>query len=163
MGFPKKPRGGANASNASNNAPNVAVNPTIVYPKDAAMAYELFNPKATRLGSPALTIKTDGRITLNAPAGDLFKRAGARFVQILWDAGAFRLALRPLSKSGQSSYKLTVNSSKRGAAISGWSFLRYIGWSFSKSVTFPADWNEKEKVLEVSLSRDNLTGSQSEK
>jgi hypothetical protein len=127
------------------------------------MAYELFNPKASRLGSPALTIKTDGRITLNAPAGDIFKRAGAKFVQILWDAKAFRVALRPLSKSGQSSYKLTVNSSKRGAAVSGLSFLRYVGWNFSKSMTFPAEWNEKEKVLEASLSRDNLTGSQNEK
>jgi hypothetical protein len=41
--------------------------------------------------------------------------------------------------------------------------LRYIGWNFSKSMSFPAEWNEKEKVLEASLSGDNLTGSRSER
>lgn len=120
------------------------------------MAYELFNAKAIRLGSPGLTIKTDGRITLNADAGDIMARAGAKFVQILWDAKAGRVALRPLSKPDKSAYKLTVNSSKRGAAISGLTFLRYIGWHSSESTTIPVQWNEKEKVLEASLPQEKI-------
>jgi hypothetical protein len=123
------------------------------------MGYELFNAKALRVGSPALTIKTDGRITFNADAGDALGRAGAKFVQILWDAKTCRVALRPLSKSGENAYKLTIISSKRGAAISGSAFLRHIGWNLSKSTTVPVEWNEKEKLLEASLPRENINQS----
>ena len=41
------------------------------------MAYEVFDEKTTRLGSPALTIATDGRLALNSDAGDFMKGLGA--------------------------------------------------------------------------------------
>jgi hypothetical protein len=91
------------------------------------MVYQLFTVKAARLGSPALTITADGRFTLNADAGDLLRRTGAKFVQILWDAAADKLALRPLAKSGDSAYKLRVRKGKRGTMLSARTFLRYIG------------------------------------
>ena len=115
------------------------------------MAYELFTVKAARLGSPALTITADGRFTLNADAGDLLRRAGAKSVQILWDATACKLALRPLARPGDSSYKLQVRKGKRGTMLSARTFLRYIGWDLSKPATVPVEWNEKEKILEAPL------------
>jgi hypothetical protein len=115
------------------------------------MAYELFNIRSIRIGSPTLTIKPDGRFELNADAGDLLRRAGAKFVQILWDAEARRVALRPLLKAGDSSYKLLVRSGKRSTSFSALTFLRYVGWDLSTSATVPVEWNEKEKVLEASL------------
>jgi hypothetical protein len=116
------------------------------------MAYKVFDNKATRLGSPALTIATDGRIALNADAGDTLRAVGARFVHLLWDAEARKIALRPLAKGDSRSYKLTVPSAhKRGMAVSGATFLRHIGWSLSDRVTLPLEWNEKEKILEAVL------------
>jgi len=123
------------------------------------MAYELFTIKAARLGSPSLTITPDGRIALNADAGDLLKSAGAKFVQILWDAKVCRVALRPLARPDENSYKLFVKSGKRGATFSARTFLRYIGWDMSKSATIPVEWNEREKVLEASLPRENIDQS----
>jgi hypothetical protein len=102
-----------------------------------------------------LTISPDGRVALNADAGDLLK-PGAKFVQILWDAGAYRIALRPLIKPGESSYKLYIKGSKRGRHFSARTFLRYIGWDLSKSATVPITWNEKENVFEASLPRENI-------
>jgi hypothetical protein len=119
------------------------------------VAYELFTTKAIRLGSPSLTISPDGRVALNADAGDLLK-PGVKFVQILWDAKAYRVALRPLIKPGESSYKLYIKRGKRGTHFSARTFLRYIGWNLSKSATIPIAWNEKENVFEASLPRDNI-------
>jgi hypothetical protein len=123
------------------------------------VAYELFNIRSIRIGSPTLTIRPDGRFDLNADAGDLLRRAGAKFVQILWDADAQRVALRPLPRSGESSYKLLVRSGKRSTSFSALTFLRYIGWDLSKSATVPVEWNEKETVLEALLPRENINRS----
>jgi hypothetical protein len=120
------------------------------------MAYELFNVKATRIGSPALTITAEGRIILNADAGDLLRREGGKFIQILWDAKAFKMALRPLTKSGESSYKLSAKSGRRGMVFSGLTFLRHIRWNFSKPSTLRVEWNDKEKLLEALLPRENI-------
>jgi hypothetical protein len=117
----------------------------------STVAYELFNIRSIRIGSPILVIKPDGRFDLNADAGDLLRQAGAKFVQIFWDAETSKIALRPLAKSGESSYKLLVRSGKRSTSFSALTFLRYIGWDLSKSATVPVDWNEKEEFLEASL------------
>jgi hypothetical protein len=124
------------------------------------VAYELFTTKAIRFGSPALTINPDGRVGLNADAGDLLE-PGVKFVQILWDAKAHKIALRPLIKPGESSYKLYIKGGKRGTHFSARTFLRYIGWDLSKSAAVPIAWNQKEKVLEASLPRENFTGTDS--
>jgi hypothetical protein len=128
------------------------------------MAYELFTIKATRLGSPTLTIKPDGRVSLNADAGDLMSRVGAKFVQILWDAELRKLALRPLAEQAESAYKLLVRPGKRrGTAFSALTFLRYIGWDLSNTVTIAVEWNEKKKLLEATLPIFDFSDSQSEK
>jgi hypothetical protein len=92
------------------------------------MAYEVFDYKATRLGSPALTITTDGRLALNGDAGDLLRSVGAKFAHLLWNAEARKIALRPLTKRDSRSYRLTVpRAHKRGMSVSAATFLRYIG------------------------------------
>jgi hypothetical protein len=103
-----------------------------------------------------LTITTDGRITLNADAGDALRSVGGKFVQILWDAATSKVALRPLTRAGDSSYKLQVRTGKRGTMFSARAFLRYIGWNSSKPVAIQVEWNEKEKVLEASLPRESI-------
>jgi len=120
------------------------------------LPYELFTTKAIRLGSPVLTISSDGRIALNADAGDLLP-PGTKFVQILWDSKANKVALRPLIKPAESSYRIGFRRGKRGRHFSALAFLRYIGWDMSKSATIPIAWNEGENVFEASLPRDNIT------
>ena len=80
------------------------------------------------------------------------REVGAKFVHLLWDAEARKIALRPLAKPDSHSYKLTVpHAHKRGMAVSAAAFLRYAGWSPSERVTLPVEWNEKEKILEAVL------------
>jgi hypothetical protein len=120
------------------------------------MTYELFNIKSQRIGSPALTITADLRMVLNADAGDLLRREGAKFIQILWDAKTYKVALRPLTKRGQSSYKLSSKSGRRGMGFSGATFLRHIRWNSTRSSNIPIEWNEEEKILEASLPHESI-------
>ena len=120
------------------------------------MAYELFDSKAIRIGSPALTIGTDGRVTLNADVGDILASLGARYAQILWDRESFRLAIRPLTRRDQRAFKLTVVQGKRGASFHARSFLNYIQWQPSNRFTTAVHWNEKEGLLETVLPRERV-------
>ena len=120
------------------------------------MAYELFDNKVNRVGSPALTIKTDGKIALNADVGDILASRGAKYAQILWDRENLKLGIRPLTKREACSFKLTLTRGKRGAALSSRSFLNYIQWRQSKPFTTAVHWNEKEGLLEAVLPRERL-------
>jgi hypothetical protein len=128
------------------------------------MAYELFTIKLTRLGSPTLTVNPDGTVYLNADAGDLLWRtAGVNSVEILWDKELSRMALRPLEKPSESSYKLLTRGKRRSTSFSALTFFKYIGWNLSKSVVVPVEWNANENVLEAALPRENIKHSQCEK
>jgi hypothetical protein len=122
------------------------------------MPYELFDSKALRIGSPALTIGARGRVSLNADVGDILTALGAKYAQVLWDSENFRMAVRPLAKRDPKAFKLTFYPDKRrGAVFSLQSFLKHIHWQQkSKSFTVRAAWNEKDGLLEVSLPRDRV-------
>jgi hypothetical protein len=120
------------------------------------MSYELFDSKALRIGSPALAIHADGRISLNADVGDLVASLGAKYAQILWDRENLRLGIRPLPKRVAGAFKLTFMKGKRGAALSARSFLNYIQWQQSRPFTAVVQWNEKEGLLEAVLPRERV-------
>jgi hypothetical protein len=114
------------------------------------MPYVLFESKAVKIGVPALTI-TGSRISFNAEAGDILHRVGARYLHILWDSAACKVALRPTAKAGDSAYKITYFKGKRGGSFSARSFLNHIRWNTTNTQVVPVAWNEKEKLLEAAL------------
>ena len=107
-----------------------------------------------------MTITTDGRLALNADAGDVMRSVGARFIQLLWDPDARKFALRPVAKGDEHAYRLTpARAHKRGMYLSATAFLRHIGWDFSTRRTMAVEWNEKRKMLEVHLPASRGTGT----
>jgi hypothetical protein len=116
------------------------------------MGYEVFDRKATRAGTPKLTIAKTKTIFLNPDAGDLIRRVDGKFVHLLWDATAHKMALRPLGKADSIAFKLTTQSGRRrGMTVSAAAFLRHIRWNAPKSTTVDVIWDERNKVLEASL------------
>jgi hypothetical protein len=120
------------------------------------MSYEVFDSKAVRIGSPSLTITTDGRIGLNADVGDILASVGAKYVQILWDRENCRLAIRPLTKSDQRAFKLTFLQGRRGAGFSAQSFLNYIQWKPVDRFNTQVHWNDKDGLLEAVLPKERI-------
>ena len=119
------------------------------------MAYELFHNKAAKAGAPQLTIR-GGRIALNAHAGDILVKAGMRFVHILWDSELCKLALKPITKVDEKAFRLSVPAGKRGGTFSAQSFLNYIHWNATKPIVVAAEWNERERLLEARLPKENI-------
>lgn len=114
--------------------------------------YEVFEKKATRSGFPAVSITPAGKLDLNAAAVRKFREAAAENVLLLWDKTHRKIAIRVISKRDTRSFKVSYFRNW-GAAISGASFLRFIGWRGTKRVTFPAAWNEEQRMLEFSLKK----------
>jgi hypothetical protein len=115
------------------------------------MGYEIFEKKATRVGSPAVTFSKD-RISLNNPAAQIFYQDAVEFVLLLWDSDNLRVALRPLTKKDKRAYKLSYgpvsNNQPNGASFSARTFQNHIGWKEGGSVVMPAEWNPKEGLME---------------
>jgi hypothetical protein len=126
------------------------------------MAYELFHYKAAKPSSPQFTIRP-GKIAFNAGAGDILVSAGMRFVHLLWDAAACKLAIRPTTKKDDSAYKVSIPGGKRGGTISAQSFLNYIQWRTSRPVSVDAHWNIAERLLEASLPKEHIGKAEKER
>jgi len=119
------------------------------------MAYELFQNKAAKFGSPQLTIR-GGRISFNADAGDILANAGMRFAHILWDPDALKLALKPIIKEDENAFRVSVPAGKRGGTFSAQSFLNFIHWNATEPIVVAAEWNERERLLEARLPKENI-------
>jgi hypothetical protein len=120
------------------------------------MAYEVFDNKAARkFGSPQLTVR-NGKIALNADAGDYLESVGAKFVHILWDAQECKIAVQPVAQEDGRTFKLSIRKEKRGGTLSAQSFLNYIRWNSKAAVVVEANWNETEKILEARLPKEHV-------
>jgi hypothetical protein len=119
------------------------------------MAYELFDNKAAKFGSPQLTIRS-GRIAFNADAGDILAKVGTRFAHIFWDADACKLAIRPVAKEDIHAFRVTIPKGKRGGSFSAQSFLNYIQWHADQPVVIAASWSDTERLLEARLPKENV-------
>ena len=119
------------------------------------MPYVLFANKAAKFGSPQLTIRS-GKISFNADAGDNLAQTGMKFAHILWDAAACKIAIRPIAKKDDTAFKVSISKGKRGGMLSARSFLSYIHWDAQEPITIPAEWNEREGLLEAVLPRKNI-------
>jgi hypothetical protein len=119
------------------------------------MAYELFDSKAAKFGSPQFTIRS-AKIAFNADAGDILSTAGVKFAHFLWDSEACRLAVRAAEKKDGRAFKVTFVQGKRGGTISAQSFLKYIQWHADGPVVVSACWNDREHLLEANLPREHV-------
>ncbi len=119
-----------------------------------AMAYEIFTRKVRRVGSPAVTLSTLGRLALNKAAADILHRSAVEHVLLLWDAEARKFAVRPITKKDERAYKLHYGKKGNGAGFSAVTFLAHIGYDYSKTRSHPAIWNEDQQMFEVEVPQE---------
>ncbi len=119
------------------------------------MAYEVFERTATRVDEPTISLRPQGRVAINAAGVRILKQAGIKAVLLLWDRAHRKVALKAASKAEMNAYAVSFTSSHSGT-VRAKAFLDHIGWITSHSQMFPATWNEKEKMLEITLPAQNL-------
>jgi hypothetical protein len=125
------------------------------------MAYEVFKRTAVRVEEPALSLVPDGRIALNAAAVRVLAGAGVKSVLLLWDRTTNRVALKAASKGDKNAYAVSIVRDKHSGSLRAKSFLGHVGWSATKRTMLPANWNQRERMLEVTLPREHIRSATS--
>ena len=99
---------------------------------------------------PKATILKQGNINFNTAATRIFKERHAEHVQLLYDRGTHRMALKPCQSTAEGAYPLRPKDTC--SQVSSQSFVRFYGIPFGeKSSTYPAEWDEKRGILIVNL------------
>ena len=107
------------------------------------MSFITYRPN-TRQGSTSkeVRIAKSGFMTISAPlVEEHLPRAEA--VQLLYDAGGKRIAIKPVARSVENSLKLATPKGSRTRRISAGGFLEFCGIKVPKSLVCPAEWDEK--------------------
>ncbi len=127
------------------------------------MAFEIYNRKVVRRGSPSVTATKLGRLAINKTATQYFEKLAVEFVLLLWDAELRKIGVRPIIKKDPRAYRVVYGEKGNGAGFSAKTFLDYIGLDFSSSRAMPANWNAEQEILEVEVPQDFLAGKAQQK
>jgi hypothetical protein len=122
------------------------------------MAYEVFVRKMRRIGTPAVAFQQSGRMSLNAAATKILKDQAAEMVVLLWDPMTRKVAIRPVFKKDERSYKLNKSGKGNGSGFSAVTFFEHIGFDHTKETkSFTAEWNNDQQMFEISLEQADVT------
>src|SRR5208282_169538 len=123
------------------------------------MAYEVFKRTGIRVEEPTVAITPRGTIVFNAAASRIMAGAGIRAVFLLWDKSANKLAFKSASRKDRDAFVVSLATGRSSASLKAKSFLTYIGWQAKKRESSPATWNEKERMLEITLPWQLIVGA----
>ena len=132
------------------------------------MSWEVYVKESrTRTTNPMLTIGLKlGRCALNRAAAALLEREGVEYVLLMFDKSARKMGLRTVTKKDPRAFPIRYSRSKdkdkgvTGAAFSGVTFLRHIGYDFSTSQAYPIKRDADESLFEVQLPEERFQGGQ---
>jgi hypothetical protein len=126
------------------------------------MPYEEYERIGARSGKPAISMYPDGRVALNAHAARALAASGVKGVKFLWDSVNRKMALKAAAKGERNTFAVSIAADKRSGSLRAKGFMGHIGWSATEREMVPAVWNEKERMLEVSLPAKYLPNPSSE-
>jgi len=117
------------------------------------MAYEIFERKTPRIGSPFLSFSKIGQIAFNQTAARVLRKEAIETVLLLWDVDARKLAMKTTAnKKDTRSYTVRYNEKGNGASFSAKTFLDHAGIDYSKRKAIPITINpNSEYFLEVAI------------
>ena len=95
----------------------------------------------------AVGLTNMGRITLTKAAINLLGTDTDR-VELLWDKSKGKLGIRS-EPTGH--FRINYNAQKNAARLSASSFLNHIGYDWSTTQLYEAEWDLKAKLLAVEL------------
>ena len=123
------------------------------------MAYEVFKRTGVRVEEPALSITPSGNVVFNAAATRIFAAAGVKAALLLWDENSNKFAIKATSKTDKNAYAVTLIPGRSSGILRAKSFLNSVGWKAKQRETLSATWNEKEKMLEITLPSEFITAA----
>jgi len=125
------------------------------------MAYEIYERKVVRAGSPAISISAGGRMSFNKIASEIMEKEAFDFVLLLWDKEHRKMAIRPITKKDSRSYRIHYSKRRNGAGFHAKTFLDYVGYTHGTGGTkaIPATWNQVDNIFEAEIPAEFLRES----
>ena len=120
------------------------------------MAWEVFNRKVILTGEPAVTLGKMGRISINKHASSVLEKQGIKHVQLLFDAGLLKIAIKAATSKDDGAYKLTVGYNGNGFGFSAVTFLNHIKYDWTETRSFPAEWSADKSLLVVDIPKEHF-------
>ena len=120
------------------------------------MPYKVFERLSVRVDSPTVSILPRGRIILNAAASRTLREAGIRQVLLMWDNRGAKVAIKAALKGDKNAFAVSFSKQNDSGSISATAFVRHMNWSGKKRETYPAIWNESERMLEATLDKSSF-------
>ena len=115
------------------------------------MAYEIFERKMIRMGTPAMSFSKIGQIVFNVPAAHLLKAHNIENILLMWDSAANKLEMKTTTKDNRA-YIIRYNGKGNGANFSAKTFLNYAGIDYSERKSIPIEINpNSEFFIEVMI------------
>jgi hypothetical protein len=117
------------------------------------MAYEIFEKKTPRLGTPVMSFSKIGSLSFNQTASRQFEKAGVRNVLLMWDSELRKIALKTTrDEKDPRAYVVRYNDKGNGASFSAKTFLDYAGIDYSERKPITIDINPAgEFIVEVKI------------
>jgi hypothetical protein len=124
------------------------------------VAYEVFQRTRIRVGEPTISITPKGTVVFNAAASRLMAAAGIKALLLLWDKSTNKFAVMAALKSDKNAFVFSLTPGRSSGSLKAKSFLNYIGWQAKTRKSFPANWHEKTKMLEITLPSELIAGNE---
>jgi hypothetical protein len=118
------------------------------------VGYKVFEPQRAYFTSPAVSIRPDGGMRLNAAAAEFLKAKGADRVLLLWDEDKNKIAISVAPKQDTRGFKLHYNTEWKGASFAAKAFFGHIGWKADRTVPLTLTW--VNSMFEATLPTANL-------
>lgn len=115
------------------------------------MAFKEFQRKRTHGGDPAVSITKGGMFVINGSCIASYL-PNAKYVKLYWDVEARKVGIKPMKTKDQYTYSLNLSGAGVVGAVSGTAFLKTCGIKHEETKSFPANWNEKEGLVEFKVS-----------
>lgn len=120
------------------------------------MGFKLFDKKRNHARPAAVAINKHGFFVINTTAMEKHLK-GFQYAHLYWDQEQDKVGIKPLQRKEDSAYHITVTIGNVGY-ICGVAFLTYAEIPHEETTSFPAQWNEREELLEFKVDRTRTSG-----
>jgi hypothetical protein len=115
------------------------------------MAWQVIERNVMRSTSPSITISKLGRLNFNGAATKVLHDGNTESVLLLWDADARKIGIQRVGKRDPRSYTVRYARKNAWSGFAAKTFLERINYDYSKTVSYPAEWDKTEEMFVFSL------------
>jgi hypothetical protein len=115
------------------------------------MAWQVIERKVMRSTAPSIAISKQGRLNFNGAATKILHDGNIESVLLLWDADARKIGIQRIGKRDARGYTVRFAPKYNWSGFAAKNFLEQINYDYSKTQSYPAEWDKTEEMFVFSL------------